>query len=304
MNILITGGTGFVGSRLCEVLVEERNHVYILSRGEHKSEHPFIHYIKFNPDDVNDLSFKEALPLNIDVVYNFAGASLSKIWTESHKEAILHSRVNITKLLFNWAEKAEIKPGVLINASAVGYYPTSESVSYSEDDVFSPSNFLSSVVTAWENQALKFESLGTRVVFARFGLVLDKDEGVLPLMALPFKFGAGGNIGSGNQFYSWIHHEDLVNALLYAMADTELTGPVNMTAPMPLRQAHFAKYLGMALGRPTAVTTPAFIFKTVLGDQSMLIVKGQKVIPEKLLARDFKFNYPTLDIALDEIYGE
>lgn len=304
MNILMTGGTGLVGSHVRDALVEDRHHVYILSRGEHTSDHPFIHYIKYDPDNVSDLSFAESLPMNIDAVYNFAGASLSKMWTDSHKEAILDSRINVTTLLYNWAEQAEIKPGVLINASAVGYYPTSETVSYTEDDAFSPSNFLSSVVTAWENQALRFETLGTRVVLGRFGLVLDKDDGVLPMMALPFKFGAGGKIGSGDQYYSWIHVEDLVNALLFAMADTELSGPVNMTAPSPLRQAHFAKYLGMALGRPTFVNMPGFIFEKVLGDQSIMLVKGQKVIPQKLLAQEFKFNYPSLDVALDEIYGE
>ncbi len=303
MNILMTGGTGLVGSHLRDALVEDRNHVYILSRDEHTSDHPFIHYIQYNPNDVTDLGFADALPMNIDAVYNLAGASLHKKWTESHKEAILDSRINVTDLLYRWAESVEIKPAVLINASGVGYYPTSESVSYTEDDVFAPSNFLAGVVDAWENRARRFESLGTRVVLGRFGLVLDKDEGVLPLMALPFKFGAGGKIGSGAQYFSWIHIEDLVNALLFAMADTELEGPVNMAAPVPLRQVHFAKYLGMALGRPTFMNMPGFIFDTVLGDQSMLVVKGQKVIPQKLLAQDFKFNYPTLDVALDEIYG-
>ena len=304
MNILMTGGTGLVGSHLSKALAGDRHHVYILSRGQHASDHPFIHYIQFNPDDPTDLSFTEALPMNIDAVYNFAGASINKKWTDDQKEAILHSRINVTKLLYNWAEKAEIKPGVLINASGVDYYPKSETVTYTEEDVFAPSNFLSSVVDAWERQARRFEALGTRVVLGRFGLVLDKEEGVLPLMALPFKFGAGGKIGSGNQYYSWIHVDDLVNALLYAMADEELTGPVNMTSPVPLRQAHFAKYLGMALGRPTFVDMPGFLFKKVLGEQSMLIVRGQKVIPEKLLARDFKFHYPTLDGALDDIYGD
>lgn len=304
MNILITGGTGLVGSRLTEVLVEERNHVYILSRSEHTDDHPFIHYVKYNPNDIGDLSWADELPVNIDAVYNFAGASLQKMWTDSHKEAIMDSRINTTRLLYNWAENSEIKPGVLINASAVGYYPTSERVSFTEEDEFQPSNYLATVVSIWEKEALKFQDLGTRVVLSRFGLVLDKDEGVLPLMALPFKFGAGGNIGTGQQYYSWIHLEDLINSLLYVLAVEDLDGPVNMTSPVPLRQEQFAKYLGMALGKPTIVTTPGFLFKTVLGDQSILIIRGQKVIPEKLLANEFKFNYPTLDTALDDIYGE
>lgn len=302
MNILITGGTGLVGSRLTEVLIEERNHVYILSRSDHSDDHPFIHYIKYNPDDVNDLRWADELPVNIDAVYNFAGASLQKMWTDSHKEEMMDSRINTTRLLYNWADQAEIKPGVLMNASAVGYYPTSESVSFTEDDAFQPSNYLASVVNAWEKEALKFQDFDTRVILGRFGLVLDKDDGVLPLMALPFKFGAGGKIGTGKQYYSWIHLEDLINSLLYVLAVDELEGPVNMTSPVPLRQEQFAKYLGMALAKPTMVKTPGFLFKTVLGDQSMLIIKGQKVIPQKLLANEFKFNYPTLDVALDNIF--
>lgn len=304
MNILITGGTGLVGSRLTEVLTEERNHVYILSRSEHTDDHPFIHYIKYDPDDINNLSWADELPVNVDVVYNLAGASLQKMWTNKHKEEIMDSRINTTKLLYNWAENSEIKPGALINASAVGYYPTSENVSFTEEDQFQPSNFLSAVVDAWEKEALKFQAFGTRVVLSRFGLVLDKDEGVLPLMALPFKFGAGGNIGTGQQFYSWIHLEDLINSLLYVLAVDDLEGPVNITSPVPLRQEQFAKYLGMALGKPTIVTAPGFLLKAVLGDQSILIIRGQKVIPEKLLANDFKFKYPTLDLALDDVYGE
>lgn len=304
MNILITGGTGLVGSRLTEVLVEERNHVYILSRSEHSDDHPFIHYIKYEPDDINNLSWAEELPVNMDSVYNLAGASLQKIWTDSHKEEIMDSRINTTRLLYNWVKNSEIKPDVLVNASAVGYYPTSEHVSFTEEDEFQPSNYLASVVTAWEKEALKFEEFGTRVVLGRFGLVLDKDEGVLPMMALPFKFGAGGDIGTGRQFYSWIHLEDLINSLLYVLVVDEMDGPVNMTSPVPLRQEQFAKYLGMALGKPTILKTPGFLFKTVLGDQSILIIRGQKVIPEKLLANEFKFNYPTLDIALDDIYFE
>src|SRR5690625_600279 len=119
MNILITGGTGLVGSRLTEVLVEERNHVYILSRSEHSDDHPFIHYIKYDPDDINNLSWAEELPVNMDAVYNFAGASLQKIWTDSHKEEIMDSRINTTRLLYNWVKNSEIKPDVLVNASAV-----------------------------------------------------------------------------------------------------------------------------------------------------------------------------------------
>ena len=304
MNVLITGGTGFVGSRLTDTLVEEQDHVYILSRGSHYSEHPYIHYIQYDPDHPENEGWMESMPKKIDIIYNLAGASLQKIWTESHKEEILHSRINVTRMLKKWAEQSEIKPGVLVNASAVGYYPTSESTYFDESHTFAPHNFLSYVTASWEIEARKFETLGVRVVTARFGLILDKENGVLPLISLPYKFGAGGKIGSGEQWYSWIHIDDLLNALLFTAAHDEISGPVNLTAPTPNRQKQFSAYLSAVLGKPNFFTTPAFLFSSVIGEQSIMIVKGQYVFPEVLMENDFKFIFPTLDIALDDLFDK
>ncbi|GAA3733746.1 TIGR01777 family oxidoreductase [Salinicoccus jeotgali] len=302
MNVLITGGSGFVGSRLTKILQEENDHVYILTRSDRKSEHPFVHFIKYNPDDPSDDSWMQDLPLKVDIIYNLAGASLQEKWTDSHKAAIYESRMKVTRMLRMWAEQAEITPQVLVNASAIGYYPVSENVQYDEGDAFVEHDFLSEVVVAWEAEARKFEALGTRTVFTRFGLILDKDEGALPKMALPYKMGVGGPIGSGNQWYSWIHIEDLLNALLFVGVHSEISGPVNLTAPMPLRQKHFSKYLSTALGKPDFFHTPSFLIEKLLGEQSMLILKGQYVLPEVLMENDYKFLFPTLEIALEDLY--
>lgn len=303
MNVLITGGTGFIGSRLTDILMEEQDHVYMLSRGDHYTEHPYVHYIQYDPENPDNDDWMEKMPKKIDVIYNFAGASLQERWTESHKKEIMHSRVNVTRMLKKWAEQSEIKPGVLVNASAIGYYPTSQIVHYDESHTFAPHDFLSEVVVSWEKEAEKFEDLGIRVVAARFGLILDKDNGVLPKMVLPYKFGAGGKLGSGGQWYSWIHIEDLLNGLLFAAAHQEISGPVNMTAPTPHRQAQFSAYLSSVLGKPDFFKTPEFLISSVLGEQSILVLKGQHVLPEVLMENDFKFIFPTLEIALEDIFS-
>ncbi|KKK34148.1 hypothetical protein WN59_11250 [Salinicoccus sediminis] len=304
MNVLITGGTGFIGGKLTEILKKEHDHVYILSRGNHSSEHPYLHYIKYDSDKPDDDTWMADMPKHIDIVYNFAGASLQHRWTDAHKQEILDSRIDVTRMLNRWVEKAGIKPDVLVNASAIGYYPVSESARFDEGDAFAPHDFLSSVVTAWEWEAQKCAEHGVRVVLARFGLILDSGQGALPKMAMPYKLGAGGKLGSGNQWYSWIHVDDLLNALLFAGVNKDIEGPVNMTAPMPHRQKQFSVYLAAALGRPDFIKTPGFLIEKVLGEQSMLILKGQYVMPEVLMKHDFKFIFPTLEVALEDLFEE
>ncbi|GAB3065686.1 TIGR01777 family oxidoreductase [Salinicoccus sesuvii] len=302
MNALITGGTGFVGSKLAEILRQEYDHVYILTRSKKTSEHPYVHYVEYNPDYPEDDSWMKEMPLKVDVIFNLAGASLQERWTDEHKEAIYNSRIDVTRMLRRYAEQAEVTPGVLVNASAIGYYPVSKSVRYTESNTFAAHDFLSTVVTAWENEACRFEDLGIRVVCARFGLILDSKEGALAKMSIPYRLGVGGPLGSGEQWYSWIHIDDLLNALLYTAVHPEIKGTVNMTAPLPLRQKQFSKYLASALGRPDFFKTPAFLIEKILGEQSILILKGQYVLPEVLMENDFKFVFPTLEIALEDLF--
>ena len=304
MNILITGGTGFIGSKLTHAFRKDRHHVYILTRQEQTTEHPYIHYIKYDDSNFDNLDWTEELPEDFDLIYNLAGASLNQKWTEEYKDLILSSRLNMTHMLYKWLDQSGIKPLAFINASAVGYYPTSEIVEYDEFDKLSSSNFLSDVVNRWEAAAAKLETLGIRVVYSRFGLVLDKDNGALPLMEKLYKANIGGNIGTGKQWYSWIHIDDVINALLFTGVNQEVSGPVNVTAPVQVRQHEFSKVLSAILGKPNYFKTPAFLIDKVLGERALLVIEGQKVHPRVLLDNDFKYLYPTLEQAMEDIYSE
>lgn len=304
MNILITGGTGFIGSKLTHAFRKDRHHVYILTRQEQTTEHPYIHYIKYDDSNFDNLDWTEELPEDFDLIYNLAGASLNQKWTEEYKDLILSSRLNMTYMLYKWLEQSGIKPLAFINASAVGYYPTSEIVEYDEFDKLSSTNFLSDVVNRWEAAGAKLETLGIRVVYSRFGLVLDKDNGALPLMEKLYKANIGGNIGTGKQWYSWIHIDDVINALLFTGVNQEVSGPVNVTAPVQVRQHEFSKVLSAILGKPNYFKTPAFLIDKVLGERALLVIEGQKVHPRVLLDNDFKYLYPTLEQAMEDIYSE
>ena len=303
MNILITGGTGMVGTDLIQSLSIYNDNVYVLTRQKDKKNYDNVTFVTYNPTQPDDLSFCDHLPQEIDAVYNLAGASLQRRWTDDYKKRILSSRVNVTKMLVEAIATNRFKVGVLVNASAIGYYPPSTSIHFVESHAFVPQNFLSSVVTAWENTALQARAYGVRVVFARFGLILDKNRGALKLMSLPYKFKVGGKIGKGDQWYSWIHIEDVINALLFVFANEDIEGPVNFTAPEPLKQRDFSAYLSSAMKEPEFFTTPAPLIKIALGDMSALVLDSQIILPKVLIENDFKFLYPSLDLALDDIYG-
>lgn len=303
MNILITGGTGLVGTELVNAFLDDDYSVYVLTRCESKVEHDRLKFIHFNPDVPEDLSFCEELPDNFNTIFNLAGASLQKRWTDAHKERIYHSRKNVTQLLINAIEQEKFTVNTLVNGSAIGYYPPSRTSHFVEDDIFSAHDFLSEVVNAWEGIAYKAKDFGLRVVTTRFGLILDKNKGALPLMSLPYRLKVGGKVGTGDQWYSWIHIEDVINALLFVFANEDIEGPVNFTAPEPLKQRDFSAYLSSAMKEPEFFTTPAPLIKIALGDMSALVLDSQIILPKVLIENDFKFLYPSLDLALDDIYG-
>lgn len=304
MNILITGGTGFIGTKLTSAFKKDRHHVYILTRQKKISEHPYIHYIQYDENDFKNLNWTKELPAEVDLIYNLAGATLNKKWTDEYKDIILSSRLNMTNMMFDWLSTVKVKPLAFINASAIGYYPTSELVEYDETDVLSSTNFLSSVVQKWEGAARNISDLGIRVVYSRFGLILDRSNGALPAMEKLYKANIGGVIGSGRQWYSWIHIEDVVNALLFVGVHQEISGPVNVTSPVQIRQRDFSKVLSAVLGKPNFFKTPKFLIDKVIGERAILVTEGQNVHPRRLLNNDFKYLYPTLDQAIEEIYSK
>lgn len=294
-NYLITGGTGMVGTQLVEAIVQSDSHITILTRQDKTTSHPKITYVNWSKPDW------EAQVPDIDIVINLAGASLNKRWTKSYKQKIMVSRLQSTQALFELFEGREQKPSVFFNASAVGYYKPDLYRTYTELYKTLPFDFLSEVVYQWERLARQFESLGTRVVIGRFGMVLSNEGGVLPMMKLPYEFYVGGKIGSGRQWYSWIHIDDLTRAILHTINTEEAQGVFNFTAPIVEHQNLFGYTLARASHRPHYTWVPSLALRIILGQMSTVILDTQKVIPNKLQAIDFKFKYPDLKIALEDL---
>ncbi|UFU00062.1 TIGR01777 family oxidoreductase [Radiobacillus kanasensis] len=296
MNILISGGTGFVGKRLTKSLVHKGNQVFILTRSPHQyASTKEVQYVCW--DTLNE----GKLP-PIDAVVNLAGESLFGRWTSAKKEKILSSRIQATESILSFIKMTDQKPKVLINASAVGYYGTSYAETFKEGSTTPGSDFLANVVRRWEATASQAENLGVRTVFARFGIILGQ-EGSLPLMALPFRLFTGGKVGSGEQWMSWVHIDDVVGLVLFAIKQEQIHGPLNVTAPRPLQNKELSKRLAEALHRPYWLPAPSFALKLALGEMSTLVLDGQKVLPDVAEKNGYTFIYPDVEGAFKEIYS-
>jgi len=210
-------------------------------------------------------------------------------------------RMEATDELIRIISKLDSKPSVFINASAIGIYPASETAIYTEKSPEVATDSLGRTVTDWEKKAASLNALGIRTAFTRFGLVLGKNEGALPLMVLPYKMYVGGPVGSGKQWVSWVHVKDVAKAILHVINNTRFEGAVNVTAPFPLRMDDFGKIIGATIHRPHWFPAPSPIMKIALGKKSSLVLEGQFVTPEKLLADGFEFDYPILTLALDNL---
>ncbi|OMF56626.1 TIGR01777 family protein [Paenibacillus sp. FSL R5-0490] len=300
MRIAIAGGTGFVGSALVKKLLDKNHELFILTRNtadKHSSKN--LNYVQWLNDDDSP---EDALE-SIDVFINLAGESInSGRWTDERKKRILNSRITATREVLRIISRLEEKPYTLINASAVGYYGTFRNETFTEANRKSGTDFLAETVRRWEEEASKAEEFEVRTVFCRFGIILEKNDGALPRMALPYKLFAGGPVGTGDQWVSWIHLDDVVNGILFCMELEQLQGPVNFTSPTPLTMKEFGKILGEVLNRPHWLPAPGFALKIALGEMSTLVLEGQKVLPEKLQTFGYDFLYPDLRSALRNIY--
>lgn len=300
MRIAIAGGTGFVGSALVKKLLDKKHELFILTRNSaDKHASKSLQYVQWLNDDDSP---EDALE-SIDVFINLAGESInSGRWTDERKKRILNSRITATREVLRIISRLEEKPYTLINASAVGYYGTSRNETFTEANRKSGTDFLAETVTRWEEEASKAEEFEVRTLFCRFGIILEKNDGALPRMALPYKLFAGGPVGTGDQWVSWIHLDDVVNGILYCIEHEQLEGPVNFTSPNPLTMKEFGKILGEVLNRPHWLPTPGFALKIALGEMSTLVLEGQKVLPKKLQVLGYDFLYPDLRSALRNIY--
>ncbi|TCP24547.1 hypothetical protein EV207_12446 [Scopulibacillus darangshiensis] len=299
MNILITGGTGFVGQALCAYFAKQGDDVFILTRQRiQTNKKDNIYYIQWLKEGSSPL---DQLP-PIDAAVNLAGTSInSGRWTDKKKEDIMQSRLKATATLIELISLMPIKPRVLINASAVGFYGTSETAAFTESASYENGDFLADVVYRWEDEAMKAEHFGIRTVCTRFGLVLGREDGALPRMILPYKMFAGGTVGSGSQWVSWVHIEDLIRLIAFVIASEHVNSPVNVTAPHPVTMKTFGKTIGRVMKRPHFLPVPSFVLNLALGEMSTLVLKGQKVIPEKALENGFVFKYPELEEALMDL---
>lgn len=298
LNIAITGGTGLVGRTLTKLLQQHGHTVYILTRGEQKVENG-IHYIHYLSSDATPEQYLQ----QIDAFVNLAGVSLnSGRWTAETKEAIYNSRITATREVLRIINEMDIKPRVLVNASAVGIYPASKTNEYTEDETHLASDFLGTTVRHWEAEANRANELGVRVAIGRFGVILHEDAESLQLMAMPYKFGVGGRIGSGKQWLSWVHVEDVARALYFAIEHDDLVGPFNVVSPKPMTMHAFGKTLSDVLLSPHWLPVPAAALQLALGEKSTLVVDGQHVKPRVLLEHGFTFSYPDAKGALQQIF--
>ncbi|MEN1938179.1 TIGR01777 family oxidoreductase [Paenibacillus sp. 102] len=297
MKIAISGGTGFIGKALANFLSLKGYTIYILTRKKRKN--PLNSNICYIQWDTRSHKF----PLtSIDVVVNLAGESINNgRWTKKQKENIVASRLHTTNSLIRQLQTLQKKPHTFINASAIGYYGTSETKTFTEQNKENGSDFLATTVKLWEEAASNATSLGIRTIYTRFGIVLGKDGGALPKMLLPYKLFIGGTIGSGNQWLSWIHLDDVIRMIDFAIHTKEIEGPLNITAPEPTTMKEFGKTLSVMTHRPHWLPVPSFVLHALLGEMSMLVLQGQYVLPDKAMKHGYQYSFSTLKHALQNI---
>ncbi|WP_144623545.1 TIGR01777 family oxidoreductase [Bacillus cereus] len=296
MKIAISGGTGFIGTYLSTFFIQKGYTVYILTRKKTtETSYPNLQYVQWTPD-------LQTFPLSsIDVVINLAGESINSRWTKKQKKVILNSRILTTKGLIKQLQALPAKPHTFINASAIGYYGTSETESFTEQHATPGNDFLANTVYSWEQEASKARSLGIRTIYARFGVILGPDGGALPKMLLPYQFYIGGTFGSGKQWLSWIHIDDVASMIDFIIHKKEIDGPLNITAPEPIRMKEFGENIATIMKKPHWLSVPSFMLHALLGEMSILVLEGQHVLPSKAIEHGYQYTFPTIDHALQNI---
>ncbi len=299
MKIVIAGGTGFLGQPLAAALARKGHVIVLLSRRPATSPSP-ARAVAWIPNGSTGAWASELD--GAGAVINLTGESIAgQRWTSAQKMRILNSRLAATGSLVEAIGRAATPPPVLVSGSAVGYYGLLDDRMVTEETP-PGHDFLSSVCVRWEAEAMR-ASARTRVVCIRTGLVLERDGGALPQMLPPFKFFVGGPVGSGRQYWPWIHRQDWIDLVIFAIETPSVSGPLNATAPQPVPNKEFAKALGRAMHRPAFMPAPGFALRLLLGEMAdALLLSGQRVVPAKAERLGFKFTYPRLDAALEALF--
>lgn len=302
MKVLVTGATGFIGTALCSHLIKN---------------HHIVHYLVTDAADINDKDNykgflwnpeKNEIDLNslndVDAIVNLAGHTINCKWTDENKKQIYDSRINCSNTLFNALENNEHLVKFIVNASAIGIYPSSETVVYNENSSDFGNDFLAEVCKDWEVANLRFEDIGIKTAITRFGLILSKDNGVLHELSKVVSKGLGANLGNGKQWMSWIHFKDVIQ-IIYQLLKEQRSGIFNVVAPNPVKQNQFLKLLAAQLNKPLWLPNiPSVFIKVGLGERSALVLSSQHVQSVKLPEIGYKFIFTDLLSALKDLYKQ
>lgn len=297
MNIFITGGSGFIGRHLTAFLLEKGHRVTAVGYRPHDDLIRHDRFFYFQSDTSQKGKWQDQVR-EVDGVVNLAGQTIFKRWSKRYKQRIYDSRILTTRHIVEALPTD--KPMVLCNASAVGYYGDRSDDFLTETEP-PGSDFLAQVCKDWEAEAFRAEDKGIRTAAVRFGIVLGKGGGALSKMISAFKYFAGGPVGSGRQWFPWVHMDDLVSAVLFILENSRMRGPVNLCTPTPVRNRELAEIVGRILKRPAVVPTPAFMLRIALGEMGDALLASLRVVPEKLTGSGFTFRYPEIEKALAAI---
>lgn len=303
MKVVVTGGTGFVGRALCRSLVHQGMGVTVFSRNVLQAKAVVDPLIKIVEWDGMTSGTWETELASAAAVINLAGAPIAEgRWTPKRKRLIVDSRVNATRLLVQAISRLTQKPRVLISASGIGFYGTSQDRLFDEQN--GPgSDFLADLCVAWEQMALAAtQTAGVRAVCLRIGMVLDNDGGALAKLVPPFLAFVGGPIAPGTQWVSWIHRADLVGLIEWSLLNEKVSGPVNAVAPGPVTMRAFCKALGKVLSRPSWLLVPEFALRLTFGELATFLTTGQRVLPNVALEGGYQFRFPELESAFRSIF--
>ncbi len=301
MRVIITGGTGTIGKPLSQQLLNDGHEVIVLSRSPDRKARSMPTGVRMEKWDAKTAQGWGHLADGADVIINFAGASIDGRWTDSYKREILSSRVEAGHAVLEAIRSAKQKPKTLVQASAVGYYGADRGDTVLTEKAAPGGDFLAQVCFDWEASTAEAESLGVRRVVSRTGIVLTNEGGAWPKLVLPFRAFAGGPVGSGKQFYPWIHLEDEVRAIEFLIGNGDARGAFNLSAPTPRRNQEIAKTIGKVMGRPSFLPAPAPALKIALGEMSTIVLDGQRAVPTKLESLGFTWKYPTIEEAVREL---
>lgn len=300
MKIAVTGATGFVGLALVQRLIAENEQVLVLTRNPDKAKRIWPSGVEIVGYSVTEGGEWQSQIAGCDGVVNLAGAPIAEErWTAERKQILRDSRILGTQKLVEAIGAVDPKPQVLVNTSAIGYYGTSETAEFDETSP-AGNDFLAQLCVEWEKSAQAVSQYGVRSVILRFGIVVG-DGGAVAKMIPPFKMFAGGPIGSGQQWFSWIDINDLVGLICFALRQPQMEGTFNATAPNPVRMNDLASTLGTILNRPSWLPVPSFVLDALLGDGAKVVLEGQKVLPKKTLEAGFEFKSSTLKAALEKL---